>query len=32
MWAYFWGCFVCGKEIPEPRVYCSAKCARADGH
>lgn len=26
----YWGCFVCGKEIPEPQVYCSAKCRAAE--
>lgn len=29
---YYWGCFVCGAEIPEPQVYCSDACAAADGH
>lgn len=26
----YWGCFVCGREIPEPQVYCSPACRSRD--
>lgn len=26
----YWGCFVCGREIPESQVYCSAACRSRD--